>query len=139
MRLVLALALALLLSGCGKFREARECAAFVRTVNAWISTVRPVPPAAGSAEVVAKDARITASRYDKLSLDLSALSIQAEELRPRVARYRTIADKAAEALRAVADALEKSDAETARRKRVEFDDVARGEGPLVEEINSVCR
>ena len=129
----------LLLTGCGKFEQARECGSFVHTVNAWLSAQPPKPAATGSAELIAKDARSTALRYDKLASDLTALSIKAEELRPRVDRYRNIATKAAESLRAVADALDQHDAETARKKRVEFDDIARGEAPLVQEINRLCR
>jgi len=129
----------LLAAGCGKFQQARECESFMHTVNAWMSATPPKPAAAGSAELIAKDARSTALRYDKLASELTALSIGAEELRPRVDRYRGIATKAAETLRAAADALDKNDAETARKKRVEFDDIARGEAPLVEEINRLCR
>jgi hypothetical protein len=131
--------LLLLALGCGRFQQARECASFVSTVNAWLSATPPKPAAAASAELIAKDARSTAVRYDKLASDLAALSIEAEELRPRVDRYRTIATKAAESLRAVAEALDKKDAETARKKRVEFDDIARGEAPLVDEINRLCK
>jgi hypothetical protein len=50
-----------------------------------------------------------------------------------------LAREAAKALRDVAEAVEKGDAEGARRRRVEFDDIARGEAPLVADINAVCR
>jgi hypothetical protein len=43
------------------------------------------------------------------------------------------------ALRDVAAAMERGDAEAARRRRVEFDDLARAEAPLVADINAVCR
>jgi len=42
-------------------------------------------------------------------------------------------------LRDVAAAVEKADQEAARRRRIEFDDIARGEAPLVADINTVCR
>jgi hypothetical protein len=132
------LALCLMASGCGKFQQARECESFVSTVNAWIGAAPHPPASGGSAELIAKDVRATALSYDALSSKLDGLGIQGEELRPRVQRYRNIAKNASQALRAVADALDRSDAETARKKRVEFDDIARGEGPLVDEINRIC-
>lgn len=58
---------------------------------------------------------------------------------PRAARYQKLAREAAAALREVADAVEKGDAERARSRRVQFDDLARGEAPLVADINAVCR
>jgi len=58
---------------------------------------------------------------------------------PRAARYQKLAREAAAALRDVAAAVEKGDAEQARRRRIEFDDIARGEAPLVSDINAVCR
>jgi len=132
------LALGLLLPSCGRLQQRSDCTSFVGTVNAWLATARPKPAAGGSAELIAKDARSTALRYDELLSKLDALPIQAEELRPRVRRYREIARNAAGALRAAADALDRNDAETARRKRVEFDDIARSEAPLVDEINRIC-
>jgi hypothetical protein len=39
----------------------------------------------------------------------------------------------------VAEALDHGDLENARKKRVDFDTVAQREGPLVQEINAVCR
>ena len=54
-------------------------------------------------------------------------------------RYEAIADDAARTLREVADALDHGDLDQARKKRVDFDTVARLEGPLVKEINGVCR
>ena len=133
------LALCLLSAGCARLERARECKSFVNTVNSWLAASPPKPAAGGSAELIAKDARSTALRYDELLSKLDALPIQAEELGPPVQRYRDIAKNAAVALRAVADALDRSDAETARKKRVECDDIARGEVPLVEEINRICR
>lgn len=140
-RALAALAVGLVVAavGCGKFREARECAAFARTVNTWISQAPSASPPGGSPERIAQDARSAAARYEALYADLGALGIEAEELKPRAERYREIAKKAAESLRAVADAVDAKDAETARKRRVEFDDVARGEAPLVAEINRICR
>lgn len=58
---------------------------------------------------------------------------------PRAERYQKLARGAASALRDVAEAVEKGDAEGARKRRVEFDDIARAEAPLVADINGVCR
>ena len=136
-------ALALGASGCGKFQQARECATFVKTVNAWLASPASQTPtdSAGSSDpkLIAEQARRTAQHYTELSQHLAALHIEGEELAPRVTRYEQIADSAAQALRDVAEALDRGDLENARKKRVDFDTVAQRETPLVKEINAICR
>jgi hypothetical protein len=134
--------LALLGVSCGKFQQARECASFVKVVNSWLA--RPTPALVASAgpsdaKRVAAQARATAQHYAELSGSLADLHIQGEELLPRVQSYRAIAETAARTLREVADALDRGDLLQARQKRVEFDATAEREGPLVREINGVCR
>ena len=127
-------------TGCGKFKQARECGTFVKTVNGWLGN--PAPTDAGVSsdpKQIAVEARHTADHYADLSRTLAGLHIQTEELAPRVKRYEAIAEDAARTLREVADALDHGDLEQARKKRVDFDTVARLEGPLVKEINGVCR
>ncbi|HKO50659.1 MAG TPA: hypothetical protein VJV79_23225 [Polyangiaceae bacterium] len=142
-RRTLVCAFALLSGGCGKFQEARECATFVKTVNAWLtsSDTRNSADAGASSDPkqIAEQARGTARHYTELSQRLAALHVQGEELAPRVQRYEQIADSAAQTLREVAEALDRGDLEKARQKRVEFDTVAQREAPLVKEINGVCR
>jgi len=136
-------ALALGAGGCGKFQQARECASFVKTVNAWLAS--PAAQTAADAgtttdpKQIAEQARRTAQHYEELSQRLSALHVQGEELGPRVTRYEQIADSAAQALREVAEALDHGELENARKKRVDFDTVAQREAPLVKEINAICR
>lgn len=139
------LTLATLAAGCGKFTQARECGTFVKTVNAWLSTSAAASATAADAgassdpKQIAVEARRTAEHYAELSKSLAGLHIQAEDLAPRVKSYEEIADNAASALRDVADALDRGDLEQARKKRVDFDTVARREAPLVKEINGLCR
>ncbi|HET7541898.1 MAG TPA: hypothetical protein VFK05_18615 [Polyangiaceae bacterium] len=141
--LVCALVLVLVAAGCGKFQQARECATFVKTVNAWLE--KDAAQGSGDASLtsdpkqIAEHARRTAQHYTELSQRLAALHVEGEDLAPRVQRYEQIADSAALALRDVADALDHGDLEKARQKRVEFDTVAQREAPLVKEINGVCR
>ena len=129
--------------GCGKFQQARECGAFVKTVNAWLA--RPSDVAAASATLpsdpkrIAEASRRTAQSYEELSQSLAALHVQSEDLAPRVQRYQDIATSATRTLREVADALDQGDLEKARQKRVAFDSVAQAEAPLVKEINGLCR
>lgn len=80
-----------------------------------------------------------AERYDDLAARIDALTLSSPELVPRAERYQKLAKEAARALRDVASAVEQGDAEAARRRRVEFDDIARGEAPLVADINTLCR
>ena len=129
--------------GCGKFQQARECATFVKTVNGWLASSSAQnaadPGASSEPKQVAAQARRTAQHYTELSQRLAALHVQGEDLSPRVTRYEQIADKAAQALLDVAQALEHGDLEEARKKRVDFDTVAQREAPLVKEINGICR
>lgn len=138
--LLTACALAL---GCGKFQQARECGTFVKTVNAWLASPgAKIDVDAGPAsdpKQVAADARRTAAHYVELSQSLGSLKVESEELAPRVKRYRELADGAAKTLTEVADALDRGQLDQARQKRVDFDTVAKGEGPLVQEINGLCR
>lgn len=135
-RLALVL-LAFTLSGCGELR--RECREVVSTANAFIAGNDKGKSAAHGPEATAREARALADRYDKLATDLRALAVESDELVGEVEAYRKLAISAASSLRAAATALENKDWETARKKRVEFDEAARGEGPLVARINAVCR
>ena len=146
-------ALVLAVTGCGKFQQARECAAFVKTVNTWLASPgakiadadadEDADAGTGAAtdppKQVAAEARRTAQHYSELSQSLTALHVQGEELAPRVKRYEALADEAARTLLEVAHALDQGDLEKARKKRVDFDAVAQSEAPLVREINGVCR
>lgn len=136
-------AFVLLVGGCGKFQQARECGTFVKTVNAWLASAAAQNAAdAGTSndpKQIAEQARRTAQHYSELSQRLAGLHVEGEDLAPRVKRYEQIADSAAATLREVADALDRGDLEKARQKRVEFDTVAQREAPLVKEINGVCR
>lgn len=126
--------------GCSKFQTARECGSFVRVIGEWRAqgTSGPTPPAAAPS-AAARDSRELADRYDDLASRIDALKLTSPELLPRAERYQKLSREAALALRDVALAVEKGDAEKARRRRVEFDDLAKAEAPLVADINGVCR
>jgi hypothetical protein len=74
-----------------------------------------------------------------LASRIDALHLESPDLVPRAQRYQKLAREAAAALRDVADAVGKGDAEGARRRRIQFDDIASGEAPLVVDINAICR
>lgn len=127
-------------SACAKFQTARECGTFVEAIKTWKGQARPaasVPVTSPSAASI--ESRSLAERYDDLAVRIDALKLTSSELRPRAERYQKLSREAAKALRDVAEAVEKGDAEGARRRRIEFDDIARGEAPLVADINVVCR
>lgn len=127
-------------SACAKFQTARECGTFMDSIKTWKSQAAPVSttpvtsPADASIEALA-----LAKRYDDLSQRIDALRLTSPDLKPRAERYQKLAREAAKSLRDVADAVEKGDSAGARKRRVQFDDIARGEAPLVAEINGVCR
>jgi hypothetical protein len=125
-------------SGCNQIRKTKECNAVAHTVGAWIARQPTPSPASAEPARLAAESRQMAHNYDELDKALAALDVKSVELAPRVKRYRSIASQAARALRDVADALERDDAELARRRRVEFDESIRAEPPLVAEINAVC-
>jgi len=126
--------------GCAKFQTARECGNFVSAIKAWKGQAAPAASApAPTPSAASVESRALADRYDDLAQRIDALHLTSPELLPRAERYQKLARGAAAALRDVAAAVEKGDAEGARRRRVEFDDIARGEGPLVADINGVCR
>jgi hypothetical protein len=131
----------LLLGGCAKFQTAHECGAFVSAINGWKGQApKPLASAAASTpSAAAIESRTLAERYEELAKRIDALALTSPELLPRAQRYQKLAREASAALRDVAEAVEKGEAARARRRRVEFDDLARGETPLVAEINGICR
>lgn len=131
----------LLACGCAKFQTARECGVFVAAMNEWKAAGAKRPPAAASrspAEASA-EARSLAERYERLARKIDDLRLTSSDLVPRAGRYQKLSREAAAALRDVAFAVETGKAEAARRRRIEFDDLALGEAALVAEINAVCR
>jgi len=139
----LALGLALSGLGCAKFETVRECGAFVEAIKAWkgkapkaVASAAPSPssPAEASVESLA-----LAERYDDLATRIDALRLSSPDLLPKAMRYQKLSREAAAALREVAAAVAKGDAEGARKRRVQFDDIASGEAPLVADINGICR
>jgi hypothetical protein len=131
------LALAVLALGCGKLR--RECDAVVKTANAFISENAARGPSPNAPpEQAAREALEHADRYDRLARDLAAIGVQSDELRGDVEKYADLAVRSAASLRAAAHALETRHFEQARQKRVELDQAAKSEGPLVARINATC-
>jgi hypothetical protein len=127
-------------TGCGKFRTARECGVFVAAIKSWQGEgTKPVASATPAPSAKTSDSRALAERYEELARRIEALELDSPELLPRAQRYQKLSRDAAAALRDVAAAVERGDSEGARRRRVEFDDLARGEAPLVADINAVCR
>jgi hypothetical protein len=127
-------------TGCGKFRTARECGVFVAAIKSWQGEgPKPVASATSATSAKTSDSRALAERYEELARRIEALELDSPELLPRAQRYQKLSREAAAALRDVAAAVERGDSEAARRRRVEFDDLARGEAPLVADINAVCR
>lgn len=137
----MALALAVSLAACAKFQTARECGVFVDAMNEWktagAQAAASVP--ATSTPVAARQARELAERYEKIRSKIEGLGLSSPALVAPVRRYQALSREAAQALRDVARTAESGDAEAARRRRVAFDDIARGESAIVAEINVVCR
>lgn len=126
--------------GCAKFQTARECGTFVGAIKAWKGQSSPAASAPVTSPAEASlEASALAGRYDDLAARIDALHLKSAELVPRAKRYQKLAREAAKSLRDVSEAVEKGDAALARQRRVQFEDIARGEAPLVADINAVCR
>lgn len=138
--LTICAALVLLLSAtsCGRFRQTKECTVLAQTVATWLASVPPAETGALEPTRLIQETRASARRYAELDRQLAALAIRSKELVPRVERYRSLAQQAARFLEEAAVAIERNDAELARKRRVDFDTLARSEAPLVAEINAVC-
>jgi hypothetical protein len=110
-------------------------------IKAWKAEAsKPIAAAAAPSKAAASlESRALAERYDALGERIDTLRLTSPELTPRAVRYQKLSREAAGALREVAAAVERGDAEGARRRRIQFDDIARGEASLVADINSVCR
>lgn len=119
----------------------RECGSFVGAIQDWRGAAPKPAASAGlvSPSAAARESQSLAERYEDLARRIDRLKLGSAELVPRAERYQKLAREASAALRDVARAVERGDAEAARRRRVEFDDLARGEAPLVAEINRICR
>jgi hypothetical protein len=137
--LALSLVLSLAALGCAKFQTARECGSFVEAIKLWRGQAPAAASAAASHSAASVDSRALADRYDDLAKRIDALKLTSPELVPRATRYQKLSREAAAALRDVAAAVEKGDAERARRRRIEFDDIAKDEAPVVADINALCR
>jgi hypothetical protein len=126
---------------CAKFQTAHECGSFVQTIQSWKAQAKSADTSDGgpTTAAAASESRALAARYDDLAVRIDSLHLSAPELVPRAERYQKLARGAAAALRDVASAVEHGDAAGARQRRVEFDDIARAEAPLVADINAVCR
>jgi alpha-beta hydrolase superfamily lysophospholipase len=113
----------------------------VSAIQSWkAQSPKPVASApAPSPSAAADESRALAERYDDLAKRIDALALTSPDLTPHAQRYQKLSRAVASALRDVAEAVEKGDAARARQRRVEFDDLSRGETPLVDEINRVCR
>jgi hypothetical protein len=131
------------LLGCAKFQTARECGTFVQAIRTWKGQApKAVPSAAASLSsptAASVESLALAERYDDLGRRIDALHLSSADLVPRATRYQKLSREASAALRDVAEAVAKGDAEGARKRRVQFDDIARGEAPLVADINAICR
>ena len=125
-------------TSCGRFRQTKECTVLAQTVATWLAKVPPAETAALEPSRLIDETRASARRYAELDRQLGALAIKSKELVPRVERYRSLAQQAARSLEEAAVAIERNDAELARKRRVDFDTLARSEAPLVAEINAVC-
>jgi hypothetical protein len=133
------LVVVLLVAGCGRFRKAKECDSLAKAVAGWLARQPSPSVGATSSATLIAETRATAKNYEELDKELAALDVQSKELASRVARYRKLAADSARALSDVAHALESNDAELARRRRVDFDAIAKAEAPLVAEINRECQ
>lgn len=130
---------ALALSGCGKFKRAKECNAFIDKVNAALKEIeKRTSTPEGDEKVAVSEMRELAKLYEKLSQDIAALGITTAELKKQATEYQQMATKAAATARQVADAIEGKDIDKATQAQKQFDLIVKEEDQLVSSINGLC-
>jgi hypothetical protein len=126
-------------TGCGKFKRAKECNAFIDKVNVALKDIEKRTSAPeGDEKAAVGEMRELAKLYEKLSQDIAALGITSQELKKQAADYQQMATKAAGTARQVADAIEGKDIEKATAAQKQFDLIVKEEDQLVSSINQLC-
>jgi len=136
--LVLALVLALGVSGCRKQRS-RDCERFVTSVNGVLAEIdRHVSQLDGGELTNVADMRKLASLYQTLAEKIAQMNLLTPELARESQSYRTMVTKAATAANTVADALAAEDIERALSAQNQFATVVTEEDRVVQRINGFC-
>jgi hypothetical protein len=131
---------ALTLSGCGKIKKTKECAAFIDKVNASLKVIEQHTNTAGKDDAKAvADMKKLGELYETLSSDVGGIEITTVDLKTHVTEYQGMATKAAAAARQVADAIETKNPEKADKAQKEFDTIVKQEDELVGKINTYCQ
>ena len=125
------------LSACGT--RDKECQQFIGMVNQTLREIDARPqPAADDLAAAAKHRKALAEKYRVLSRDVSRLTLSEPELIAYAKRYSGLADAAGAALAEGVKAIDAQDPEAARASQRRFDEVAKQEAALVQEINQLC-
>lgn len=127
----LALALALALTGCGKFREVSACRRVAREINTAIDDIEPL----SRAKPV--DVRRIAQRYAVLAKALAPNAVGATALSAAVRDYLAVIQGTEAALRAPPPPGQ--DAATSPEPRHELDRLVRRERTVVSRIEAECQ
>ncbi|MEZ4219575.1 MAG: hypothetical protein R3B13_01520 [Polyangiaceae bacterium] len=132
--------LCLSLTGCGKIKKTKECAAFIDKVNASLKVIEQHTNTSGKDDAKAvADMKKLGELYETLANDVGGIEITTGDLKTHVDEYKGMATKAAGAARQVAEAIETKNPDKAATAQKEFDAIVKQEDELVNKINTFCQ
>jgi hypothetical protein len=139
-RLVLAVLLALATAGCGRIKKASECNTFIDKVNASLKEIEKHTAIKGKddAETIAEMKKL-GELYEALAKDVGGMELSVPELGKLGGEYKQMAERASQATRTLAGAIEAKDQEKAQQAQKDFDQIVKQEDELVSKINSFCQ
>ena len=135
-------------TGCARFTKTKQCRALIAQVNPALDEVltltdggaAPAGAGAGGASGNAGTARYVsaAARYERLAKDLGPMEFSSEQMAKYVAEYASVISSSAQALRALAAALDANNASEAERANHELEHLNIREHSAVSRMDTWC-
>ena len=136
------LALALMSVDCSRFTRTRQCRTLIAQVNPALDEVLALTDAgAGGSTNNASSVRYVAAaaRYERLAKDLGPMEFASEQMAKYVAEYASVLTASAQALRALAIALDANNGAEAERQNRELERLLLRERSSVSRIDAWCQ
>jgi hypothetical protein len=138
----LALALTLACVDCSRFTRTRQCRTLIAQVNPALDEVLALTDAgAGGSTGNVNGVRYVAAaaRYERLAKDLGPMEFESEQMAKYVAEYASVLTASAQALRALASALDANNGAEAERQNRELERLAIRERSSVSRMDAWCQ
>jgi hypothetical protein len=141
----LGLSLALVSFDCSRFTRTRQCRALIAQVNPALDEVLTLTDAgaggsAGDASSTGSARYVSAAaRYERLAKDLGPMEFSSEQMAKYVAEYASMLTASAQALRALASALDGNNGVEAERQNRELERLAIRERSSISRMDAWCQ